>query len=323
VAGSAGDDILVLALSLDGEVVWHRRFGGDGNDNPAAVARGPAGEILLTGSHEGVLDLDGHVHDAGGDFDVFVAALAPDDGALLWRRSFEGSHDQVSRGIAADDEAIYLVGQFRGEVDLGAGLHVSAGLEDAFVVALSPDGRSSLWSQSLGDAAEDIAFAVTIADGPVVAGRFEGTLPTDQLLTATGGAGFVAAFDRAGAIRMSRVMVEAQDGGAYDLALAPDGRLVVAGYYDGLGDDQGFPLFDGGVRVPTIVVQKITLEGGSVWARTMTVHQNQTSQGNPRAYRRIAIAADGAIALGGFLRGTFADTEPAGDADAFAALLEP
>src|SRR5690606_38370953 len=130
-------------------------------------------------------------------------------------------------------------------------------------------------------------------------------------------------FDRAGALQMARVTVAAQDGGAYDVAVGADGRLVIAGYYDGLGDDGGDRLFDGGVRVPTIIVQKMTAAGDTVWSRTMTVHQTQTSQGAPRAYRRIALTPEGAIALGGYVRGSFYDTEPFGDADAFAALLEP
>lgn len=322
VPGAAGDDILVLALDLEGEVLWHRRFGGEAADNPGAVARGPAGEILVAGSHQQVLDLDGTLHDAGPNFDAFVMALDPTDGAVLWSRFFDGPHNQIPSAMAADAEGIYLAGDFQGEIDFGDGIHDASGV-DAFVVALAPDG-STRWSHRLGGDAEVRAFGVAAGpEGPVVVGRFEGSLDVGGAPLSALGAGFVAAFDADGNPLMSRVLVEAQDGAAYDVAVGADGRPVVVGYYDGLGDDQGLSLFDGGVRVPTLVVQKLTPSGDSVWARTMVVHQNQTASGTLRAYRRLALAPDGAIALAGFVRGSFYDTESEGDADVFAALLEP
>lgn len=104
-----GDDA-VLALALDGA----------GN----AVAAGLAGNVLLTGTFDGVLDVSGDGAmslETRGQGDLFVASFAP-DGALRWASGIGGPDLDGGMRVAADAAGyVYVAGWSSGDLPLQQG----------------------------------------------------------------------------------------------------------------------------------------------------------------------------------------------------------
>jgi FlgD Ig-like domain len=105
VVRAADGDLLVAGLragnflacrfdDADGSLVWEAEHDGPagGYDAAAAVAEGPAGEVIVTGFGTG----------AGTGWDAMTAAFGPADGALLWDACFDpgDGYSDEGRGMA-------------------------------------------------------------------------------------------------------------------------------------------------------------------------------------------------------------------------------
>lgn len=89
-------DVFALKLGPDGGFRWAERFGGAGH-HTVAVAVDSAGQVVLSGSFEGVEDFGGTTLESAGGKDLFVMRLDP-EGQVLWSRSYgDASHQIVSR----------------------------------------------------------------------------------------------------------------------------------------------------------------------------------------------------------------------------------
>jgi hypothetical protein len=139
---SAGStDIFVAKHSgTDGTHLWARRFGGASFDGASGVAVDGAGNVLVTGSFQGTVNLGGGPLTSAGSTDIFVAKHSGTDGTHLWARRFGGtSSDGGVPDVAVDGAGNVLVtGSFQGTVDFGGGPLTSAGISDIFVLRLRP-----------------------------------------------------------------------------------------------------------------------------------------------------------------------------------------
>jgi len=156
-----GDEMLfAAALDADGEFLWHAFYGPIQSDTGPAVAAGPSGDVLLTGT--ALADWEGPASEAplheftdwtGYSSDVVVIDLAP-DGAYAWHTFFgSGVTEQAAGVTAAADGSIYVLGEALYHWD-GAGgaepLHdTEFGLTDLFVLALDAGG-GYLWHTFYG-----------------------------------------------------------------------------------------------------------------------------------------------------------------------------
>ncbi|WP_434042540.1 MULTISPECIES: hypothetical protein [Sorangium] len=137
---TAGDkDVLLIRLDENGVPLWSEDYGDDADQEGAAIAVDLAGNILLTGSFRGSLEIGDEVHSARGADDAFVAKIGP-DGSPLWSRRFGDSGAQAATSVAADLLGnSWVTGHFDGALDLGPGGAVtSRGAGDAFVVQIGP-----------------------------------------------------------------------------------------------------------------------------------------------------------------------------------------
>ncbi len=131
----------VLALKLDGSngaVVWARTWGGSGGDAASAVALASNGDVLVVGY---TTSFDAHF------FDVFVLRLDGSNGAVVWARTWGGSHyDTVSAVALASNGDVLVVGyttSFQVEAS-------STGYsEDVFVLPFAFDSPSTGAGSSL------------------------------------------------------------------------------------------------------------------------------------------------------------------------------
>jgi hypothetical protein len=120
---------------------WVFQFGDAGIEDPTDVAVDSAGNTIVVGITEAGFDFGGHPLPLTGFRDGFVAKLNA-NGAVLWARSLHGTDSAASvlpRAVTiGPDDVITVVGTFDQEVVTEAGLLVSEGGADAFVVQLAP-----------------------------------------------------------------------------------------------------------------------------------------------------------------------------------------
>ncbi|XXY51004.1 SBBP repeat-containing protein [Sorangium sp. So ce269] len=162
------------------EHVWSTRFGGAGRSLARGVASDRQGNVFVTGSFAGTLDLGGGAASlvSQGDTDAFIAKLDA-DGNPSWGRAFGDAAGQVAWTIDVDDEGNSLVsGHFAGTVDFGEGPRSAGDTDDVFIVKLDPDGRT-LWTRQIGDVAEHqvgVSATFDAEGGVLLAGGFQGTI---------------------------------------------------------------------------------------------------------------------------------------------------
>jgi hypothetical protein len=221
VAVDANHDAYMTTLSggtrkvaSDGATAWTKPFG-------SVVATSDTGEVVVGGSFEGTLTLDGTTLSSAGGSDVFVARL---DAAGNVQRAVAlgGSGDETLSSLVVDHAGRAIVS--------GAGLGT---------VALDADDAPAWRVDYFG------ALATDAADDVLVTGALAGSLDFGggELTSAGGDDVFVVKLDQAGDHQWSARYGDAgtnQRGQA--IASDFDGNVLVAGVFDGSIDFGGGPL---------------------------------------------------------------------------------
>jgi enterochelin esterase-like enzyme len=164
---NAGDkDIILAKLSPEGEILWTRQFGGEGEDKGYRVTIDAEGTIYVAGVTGSALN------EVQGGLDAFLAAF-DGRGEHLWTRQFGSPQwDEAADLTLTADGSIAVVGFTAG--DFGGRL---VGDKDLFLAVFGPDG-SLLSADQLGTPLNDKAAAVELAPdgGLYVVGFTDGRL---------------------------------------------------------------------------------------------------------------------------------------------------
>jgi hypothetical protein len=129
----------VTRYNPSGEPLWSRAFvGSDTNGAGGGVAIDAADNVIIGGSFRGAVDFGGGGMLSLGDYDGYVAKLAP-DGSHLWSRRLGGAQSDSVWRVAFDPSGSILAsGGFAGTVDFGGrSLSASSSVEDAFALKLT------------------------------------------------------------------------------------------------------------------------------------------------------------------------------------------
>lgn len=211
-----GEDGYIAKYSPSGDLLWVRRFGGIGTDEVADVSVDFAGNVyaggVFTGQANTLPTTGPTIVSDGSATDGFLLALDP-SGTVRWALPVGGSQDDAVRGVAATSGGyVTITGTFRSVADFsrnGAPTRLtSQGGTDAFLASYLGLGVLQ-WARGIGGLAEESVslggLSLDSQDGPVMLGRFSGTVDFDP------GAGtasrnsisaadvFLARYDAAGA----------------------------------------------------------------------------------------------------------------------------
>jgi hypothetical protein len=227
-----GKDVFLIKLDAAGGTVWVRSYGDAQDQVAAGVAVDPAYEVIVAGSFEGTIDLGGGPLVSAGQRDVFVAKL-DSAGEHLYSRSFGDGLDQRALAVAVDRSGdVFVAGAFAGTMDLGGSTLTSAGGDDAFLIALAPEGAHQ-WSRSMGDASAQAGVTLAIDPfGNVALGAaMQGAADFGGgALTSAGGVDMaLAKYDPLGAFLWSHRFGGVGDDAPRALTFLPSGALRVAG----------------------------------------------------------------------------------------------
>ncbi|NMC20263.1 MAG: hypothetical protein GYA33_07550, partial [Thermogutta sp.] len=295
-SGLAAATVLTASASSGGEcsVGLSRVLGGPDWDEITAATRDAQGNIIVCG-HTWSADF------ISGGFDAFVAKLTA-SGELLWATYLGGEDDgddDAAMGVAVDaQDNIIVAGYTRSSGWVSGGYDTSyGGAGDGFVAKISPQG-DHLWSTYLGGSAYDGVEAVVCdADGNIYTAGTTGSSGWglggfDPGYNGGTFDGFLAKLSPNGArLWASFVGGDAWDT-ASDLALTPDGGLVVVGKAsssDWIAGGSQTAYLGGGFDAYAL---KATADGQRLWSTYLG------GSGEDAAVS-VAVNADGRIIIAG------------------------
>ncbi|MEF2279868.1 SBBP repeat-containing protein [Deinococcus sp. YIM 134068] len=202
------NDVFVRKVNAQGQEVWTRQFGGEGEEAVGGIAVDAAGNSYVAGFTS--WGLSGQTSQGG--FDAFVRKYTA-NGTEVWTRQFGTTAREELKDVSLDAVGnVYVVGVTSGSLPGQTNL----GGYDGFVRKYTANG-TEVWTRQFGTGDFDVAWAVDVdAEGHVfVAGNTSGVLPGAAV---EGGSGvFVSKFTAFGEVIWTRQFgSHTPDGSALD-----------------------------------------------------------------------------------------------------------
>lgn len=151
--GRWGNAFLFKADS-NGDSVWTRNYGWNGNDVFADIVESSDGKFVATG-----------LTDTEFNFENIYLVKVDIDGNLQWEKNFGGSQKEVALSLTNTDDG--------GLVITGVTKSFSVGEEDLFIFKTNVDG-DSLWFKTYGTFGNDGGYGIssTSDGGYIIAGQY-------------------------------------------------------------------------------------------------------------------------------------------------------
>lgn len=267
---------------------WAYNNGTPVQDEGHAIVTDATNHVYTVGRFRGTADFDpgDAVFELTSDNndDIYIQKVNS-SGELVWAKQIGGTSFDVVHDIDLDQSGnIYIVGSFFGVADFdpsdGLSEMTSYGLEDAFVIKMSPDGEL-IWMKQFGGEYTDECIAVEIDQfGDVyTTGRFQTTADFQPgegsvLLSASGFSDdeiFLCKHSSDGDIMWAKKMGGSLNEQPTDICINNINQVYLTGFYYGSGD------YDGNDGVATLIAQGYTdgfiacytLDGDYQWAHTI------------------------------------------------------
>jgi hypothetical protein len=248
-----GSDTFIAKYSGDGGHLWSKKFRNNSEDIGYSVAIDFRGDVVVTGSFMGKIDLGNGVLITTHELqDIYVVKLLGADGSYVWSKCFGGAQSDQGYGVAVDSTGdVILTGFFSYAVDFGGGLLVTP-YYDVFLVKLSGVNGSHIWSEHFGGGSVEIANSVTVDgnDDVIVTGYFTGTSDFGGGPLSSAGAYeiFVAKYSGGdGSHIWSKRFGGTSDDVGYSVSTDSNRNVLATGYFRGTVDFGGGPLTSAGV----------------------------------------------------------------------------
>lgn len=245
-------------LIIDPDLLYSTYLGGSGDDEAVHIAVDSSGYAYVIGSTNSlnfpVVSGSYSQVNHGGLTDVFVTKINPGGSSIVYSTYIGGSGFDQGCGIAVDSSGhAYITGSTDSPdfpTTPGAFQTALAGLDDAFITKLSPDGSTLVYSTYLGGSGEDGSSGISIdssghafvtgetssLDFPVTPGSFSTTY--------NGGSSdvYVTKLDPAGAsLLYSTYLGGSGDDESFAITVDASGNVYLAGDTDSLN----FPVTSG------------------------------------------------------------------------------
>jgi hypothetical protein len=242
-----GQDAFLAKLSPSGSIASLTYLGGSRDDRANSVAIDPSGQAYLTGGTDSgdFPTLASFQSALRGAQDAFAAKLSADGRSLLYATYLGGtggasSTPEAGYGIAVDSSgSAYLTGTTNSSDFPISGAHqpyFAGGIQDAFLVKLTPGGNALLFSTYVGGTSQDTATSIALdGSGDIyIAGHtYSKNFPTLEAFQSSPGYlqdAFLARFDKtSGALRLGTYLGGNSSDAAYGVTVDRLGQAWVAG----------------------------------------------------------------------------------------------
>jgi hypothetical protein len=193
-------DALLMKLSLEGDVLWERTWGGDGYEQAFSVVRAEDGGYYVFGETDSY---------GAGDRDFFLLKIA-DDGGEEWFKTYGRDHREWPYGMLRLSNGELLI---YGLTEPGVGND-----RDQYGLRLRPDGQI-VWEYAVPSPGEELVLdALEMAEGDLV------------LAVAVEEDGELVKLDAGGNIRWTQRYELAGWQYASQVAETADGGFLLAGF---------------------------------------------------------------------------------------------
>lgn len=214
------------------------------------------GNIYTAASFSGSIDLDPGPNEAlytsiNTNSDIFIQKLSP-TGAFLWGFNFGAIHGDDLGDIAIDSNGnVIITGTFSGgstiyNMQIGSEVFpiIMHGLEDVFVIKISPNG-DVLWVKTFGSAAREDGREVEISvnDHIILSGFYTTTMDVDPgpgvvELIGVGSLfkSFIVELDTNGEYVRKASFASTLETLIFDLSVTNEGNITIGGGYNGVLD---------------------------------------------------------------------------------------
>jgi hypothetical protein len=242
VAGTSGDDAILLKYNALGQQLWNRSWGGTGSECATSVIVDDMNAIYTTG-----YTTSGSI----GGADAFIAKY-DQDGTIVWSQTWGGLGDDKAQGMCLSPSGdIYICGSYEDIVTSST---------DIFVVSFNEDG--SILSETIL-AAEGNQNASDIRVSPTNTIYLAGT---GQEYNATDYDMMFVALESNGSVRFRQFWGYSLNDSAYALELCADGNILITGHYSNPGWAAPYIEFgSNGSLVDALLFEPEEVEGGSFW----------------------------------------------------------
>jgi hypothetical protein len=240
VVGDFGDIVVVRFSAANGTVVWVRKWGGDGQDEPNALAVS-GGVLYVAGDTDsGTATYDTQTTTNTNGKSAFLVRANTSNGAAIQAKLLPSNMSVF--GIAVNDTHVAVVGDNLSALSLDAcSIPASANSADAVILDFLTATLACQWSKHFGDSATDNtattkAVAAYPGGGWAIVGDFRGSIllaPSGTSLTSRGDFDvFAGRFTADG----THVWSFRYGNTGFDLgesvAVTPEGNVVLAGTFD-------------------------------------------------------------------------------------------
>ncbi|MBW2735813.1 MAG: SBBP repeat-containing protein [Deltaproteobacteria bacterium] len=238
VTSNGSHDFFVTSFSPTGGHRWQRAMGNTLVDDVAAVAVSADGNVSLTGTIQGTIDLGGGPT-TDSNKNVFVTSFTT-TGVHRWQKTLGGLSGDNGYDIAVDMSGnVILTGMFHTNGDFGGGIIASKGDYDIFITSFTSGGVHR-WQKALGGSLDDVSHgvAVDINGNITITGRFQETaaLGGGNVISRGNSDIFVTSFTSAGVHRWQKTL----GGALYDhgraVAANQGGDIFLTGAFLGTAD---------------------------------------------------------------------------------------
>lgn len=233
---SAGNtDAFVAKLDLQGNISWIKSMGNTGFETGTSIACDLLGNSYVAGTFEDSLAVDNQNLQTYGSLNNFILKLDP-SGNLSWHNSLSTPSFDNLKDIQLDANGnVYLVGHFRTVLLGSLGQLNSNGDQDALLLKLDANGQL-LWWKNQGGALADFGFALKI-QAPYIywTGVYQDSMLVNGLPLISAGEfdAFLIQADLQGNSNWIQQVDGLDDSKAFDLATTNEGKVYLAGYFEG------------------------------------------------------------------------------------------
>lgn len=235
-----GEDAFVARLTATGARSYATYLGGAGDDAALALALGPAGIVVAgrtsSADFPTVTPLQAALH---GESDAFVARLSASGASLLASTFVGGGGTETASGVVVLASGVAVVVGETTSQDFPTAQPMQAqsgGGDDAFLLALAPNGAGLVFATYLGGSEDDAGVSIVGSGGALfAAGTTESTdFPTAAPMQPGNAGEHDAWLARLGpngtTLAVSTYLGGESDDDVFALAADTAGRLFIAGY---------------------------------------------------------------------------------------------
>lgn len=222
------EDFWVLMLDENnGNAIWKKTAGGNGNDIAKAVALAADGGVVIGGYTNSNNNGDVPVTKGGSDFWVIKMAK---DGTIQWQKTWggNGAEELNALAVAADNTLVAVGSSTSSNGDVTGG----KGSSDFWVVQINAGTGTMNWQKTLGGALGDVPRSVLIAEnGKIVVAGYTYTNSNGDVGVGAGSGDFwVVALSNTGSVIWKKLLGGSDEEQAFAIVGAEAGSYVVTGY---------------------------------------------------------------------------------------------